>query len=74
MSSEKEKRVRYIVACVNEFANAKKLDKSVAFQYLYNNKGIQFLNEHYDIEHTLSFGEAIDDLTLICRRNGGKIL
>lgn len=40
---------------------------------LYNNKGIAFLKEHYEIEHTLSMQDAIDDLTHICRRNGGAI-
>ena len=33
----------------------------------------QFLKEFYDVEHTLSFEEVLDDLTVICRRNGGAV-
>lgn len=73
MSAEQEKCVRYIVACINEFALQKKLDRQASFRYLYNNKGIAFLKEHYEIEHTLSMQDTIDDLTHICRRNGGMI-
>ena len=42
-----------------------------AFIYLYEYKGIEFIKEHYDIEHTLSIDDAVDDLTMICRNNGG---
>lgn len=73
MYTEKEKCARFIVACVNEFAAVKRIDKRAAFRYLYNNNGIRFLMEHYDIEHTLSMGETIDDLTRICLKNGGAI-
>ncbi len=73
MYTEQEKCARYIVSCINEFALQKKLDKRASFRYLYNHKGIQFLKEHYEIEHTLSMQDAIDDLTHICRRNGGRI-
>lgn len=73
MSAEQEKCAIYIVACINEFARQKKLDKRASFHYLYYNKGIAFLKEHYEIEHTLSMQDAINDLTIICRRNGGKI-
>lgn len=73
MSTQQEKCARYIVACINEFARLKKLDRQASFRYLYNNKGIAFLKEHYEIEHTLSMQDAIDDLTIICQRNGGKI-
>ena len=44
----------------------------MAFHYLYDHKGIEFIKEHYDIEHTLSIDDAVEDLTLICRNNGGS--
>ncbi|MBO7519855.1 MAG: DUF3791 domain-containing protein, partial [Clostridia bacterium] len=44
------KIIDYIVVCINEFANAKKLSQQEAFRYLYANKGIDFLTENYDIE------------------------
>ncbi|MDR0948876.1 MAG: DUF3791 domain-containing protein [Lachnospiraceae bacterium] len=36
--------------------------------------GIAFLTEHYEIEHTLSLDDAIDDLILICQKNGGVLV
>jgi len=42
-----------------------------AFNYLYAHDGISFIKENYDIEHTLSIEDAIDDLAVVCRNNGG---
>ena len=42
-----------------------------AYIYLNRYKGIEFLKEFYDVEHTLSFDDTIDDLSAICRKNGG---
>ena len=63
----------YAVVCINEFAKIKSLNRREAYLYLYNHKGIEFLKDFYDIEHTLSFDDVINDLTVICQNNGGKI-
>ena len=63
-------KISYTVACVSSFASAHKLSKKDAFTYLYNNKAIDFLKEHYEIEHTLSLEDAVADMTEICRQNG----
>jgi len=34
---------------------------------------MDFLVEFYDVEHTLSFEDAVHDLTLVSQQNGGKI-
>jgi hypothetical protein len=68
--TEEKKRINYMVVCVNEFANKFQISPKEAFSYLYDHKGIEFIKENYDIEHTLSFDDAIEDLTLICRKNG----
>ena len=70
--SELKKKINYTVVCVNEFANRHHLSPKEAFMYLYAHKGIEFIKENYDAEHTLSFDDAVDDLTLICRNNGGS--
>lgn len=44
-----------------------------AFEYLYKYKDIEFIKEFYDIEHTLSLDDAVDDLTIIRRNNGGSL-
>lgn len=68
-----KKKIIYTVACVNEFAEKNGMPAKEAFDYLYQFKGIEFLKDFYDVEHTLSFDDAIEDLTSICRKNGGFI-
>ena len=70
--SELKKMINYTVVCVNEFADRYSISAKDAFEYLYAHKGIAFIKENYDIEHTLSFEDAVDDLTTVCRNNGGK--
>ena len=74
MSTETRNTLEYMVACISEFANRHRLAQYKAYQYLRKYKGIQFLQEFYDVEHTLSFDEAVDDLTTICRKNGGMLI
>lgn len=64
-------KISYVVTCVSCFANKKNLTKKEAFLYLYANKAIAFLKEHYDIEHTLSIDDAVEDMAEICCQNGG---
>jgi hypothetical protein len=67
------KRVQYYVMCVSAFSNKKGLNPSSAFNYLYDHKGIDFLIECYEAEHTLSLDDAVEDLTRVCKNNGGSI-
>lgn len=73
LSKFEQNKIRYTVACVNEFAASKSLTKTQAFTYLYEHKALDFLDEFYDVEHTLSFQDAIADLTAVSQKNGGKI-
>ena len=69
--SDIKKKINYTVVCVNEFAEKFKITSKEAFHYLYKYNGIEFIKEHYDIEHTLSLDDAVEDLTIVCRNNGG---
>lgn len=69
--SELKKRINYMVVCVNEFADRYRMTPKEAFNYLHAHDGISFIKENYDIEHTLSIEDAIDDLAVVCRNNGG---
>ena len=73
MSETTRKAVDYAVACVNEFARRKGMTSRAAFLYLYQYQGLQFMQEFYDVEHTLSMEDALDDLENICHQNGGKL-
>lgn len=72
--SEIDKNViAYIVAAINEFARNHHLSVREASNYLIRFKGIDFLTEHYDAEHLLSFDDSVQDLTQVCLNNGGGI-
>lgn len=44
-----------------------------AFAYLQRFKGLAFLEECYEAEHQLSIYDAVNDLSVICKRNGGGL-
>lgn len=71
--SEQRKQINYTVACVSEFARKYGLGMKEAFSFLYQHRAIEFLKENYDIEHTLSLNDALDDMLMICERNGGML-
>ena len=43
-----------------------------AFQYFFRFKGIDFIKENYDVEYTLDYETILEDLGMMCRRNGEK--
>ncbi|MCM1188735.1 MAG: DUF3791 domain-containing protein [bacterium] len=45
-----------------------------AFCFLFEYKAIEFLKENYDIEHTLSLDDALNDMLIICKKNGGMLI
>lgn len=73
MTEEDVNVLDYIVICISEFADRYKMHMRDAYLFLSRNKGIDFLKEFYDVEHTLSFDDVLDDLVVICRKNGGTI-
>lgn len=71
--SENKRKINFTVSCVSEFAKKNKISVKAAFSYLFQYKGIEFLKENYDVEHTLSYDTVLEDLETLCRRNGGKL-
>lgn len=73
MSKYEKNIINYIVICINEFAKQFKITSKESYFYLKDFKGIEFLKENYEAEHTLSLDDALDDLKKICKNNGGYI-
>ena len=71
--SEQKKKIGFTVACVNEFARQYNLSIQESFRYLFKFEAIAFLKENYEAEHTLDFGTIIEDLGILCRKNGGML-
>lgn len=70
---ELRNRIDYIVACVSEFAIRFNLTTRQAYSYLRTFSGIELLLEHYNVMHTLSIEDAVDDLQIACYNRGGRI-
>ena len=66
-------KIPYFNAVVRAFGEGFKLTVQQAFRYLYNFKGIRFLLEYYDVVHTLSIDDTVDDLIKVCQKNGGDL-
>lgn len=65
--------IAYVVAAISEFAKTHHISVREANNYLIRFKGLDFLTEHYDAEHLLSFEDSVQDLTQVCLNNGGGI-
>lgn len=73
LNERTKRKIGFTVACVNEFANKHNLSVKEAFQYLFQFKGIAFIKENYDVEHTLDFETVLEDLGILCKKNGGTL-
>lgn len=73
MNIKIEDKLAYIIAVVNEFAAKYSLNPQQAYRYLDRFKGIDFVDRFYNVEHTQSFEDVVDDLALYCRKNGGML-
>ena len=74
MERDTQNRITYIIYCVSAFANRYGLSNKQAYSYLNRFKGLNFLDECYEAEHQLSISDAVDDLSVICHRNGGALV
>ena len=73
LNERTKRKIGFTVACVNEFANKHNLSVKEAFQYLFQFKGIAFIKENYDVEHTLDFETVLEDLGILSKKNGGTL-
>lgn len=67
-------QIPYTNACIRAFGRRFAIDTKEAYSYLRRYKGIAFLVEFYEAEHLQSIEDAVDDLIVCCRNNGGYLL
>lgn len=63
----------FVVSVINSFANVKNVSISQAYNYMLTFKGLDFLQQHQDIEKTLSNQEIVNDVSCVCANNGGRL-
>ena len=71
---KKHNQIEYLIVCISAFAEKYNLSMAQAYSYLKRFTGINFLIDFYDIEHTLSIENAVEDLQQLCFNEGGKII
>lgn len=73
MVKEQSNKLTYFIYCVDAFGERFKLLPRQAFAYLKRYGGLAFLDECYAAEHTLSLEDAVSDMAVVCKRNGGGL-
>ena len=66
--------IGYVVAAIHVFAKTYHLSVREASNYLTRYKGIDFLYEHYEAEHLMSMDDCVEDLAMVCYKQGGGIV
>ena len=65
-------KISFITFIIIEFAEAFKMKKNEAYQYLKKYGGLDFLFKHWWALHTDDKYFALRDLYSVCYENGGK--
>lgn len=73
MSREEKNTIGYVVALISEFASVFGIKPRQAYAYLKRFKGLEHLESHYGVLHTLSFSDAVEAMAQVCANNGGKL-
>ena len=66
-------QIPFINACIRAFARRVGLPIKNVFQYLDRFKGMEFLINLYPKLHLQSIDDTVDDLIVMCKKNGGKL-
>ena len=73
MSRKEKNTLEFLVALVSEFATHLGISQDAAYNYIREYRGLEYYFKHYNILHTLSFEENIEDLLQVCANNGGQL-
>ena len=65
--------IPFLTACIQAFGQRFDMTRQAAYRYLRDHRGLEFRIEFYDVEHLQSMDETIDDLLIICQKNGGVL-
>ena len=70
---EDKYKIPFINACIRSMGMRFSIPVKNAYQYLKRFQGIDFLIEFYNTLHLQSIDDTVDDLVLICKKNGGAL-
>ena len=70
---EKKNQIDYMVMIVRDYGDTHNLTPRQAHNYLRRHKAMDYLDEFYDVEHTLSPADTLESLDIISKQNGGNM-
>ncbi len=70
---ETKNRIDYTVMIVRDFGDKHNLTPRQAHNYLRRHKAMEYMQDFYDVEHTLSPEDTLRTLDIISKRYGGQI-
>ena len=70
---ESKKEIYYFIMILNLVAKKFSISIYDVYEYLNAYKGMEFLSEFYDVEHTLNTDDVVEDVLAICNKNGGLL-
>lgn len=73
MSKAQLEILEYLICCIGAFAERFSISNGQAYRYLKQYQGLAYLQKHYNIVHTFSIDDAVEDCAHICSRHGGAL-
>lgn len=73
MSKQECNILRFTIAVITEFARFYGISQKQAYNYLVRFKGMEHLDEFYNVLHTQSFEDNVEVLAEVCQNNGGQL-
>ncbi len=70
---EDKYKIPFIHACIRGMGRRFHLPVKNAYQYLKHFQGIDFLLQFYNTLHLQSIEDTVDDLVIVCKKNGGAL-
>ena len=70
---ETKNRIDYTVMIVRDFGDEHNLTPRQAHNHLRRHKAMEYMQDFYDVEHTLSPEDTLRTLDIISKRYGGQI-
>lgn len=73
MSRRDKNVLEFLVALVSELAAHIGMSQDAAYNYIREYQGLEYYFKHYNILHTLSFEENVEDMLQVCANHGGQL-
>ncbi len=66
-------KIEYIVTFISEFSKRHNRNETEAYRYLKSYDVISLIDRCYEVMHTQSFPDMVNDMTAYCHRKGGAL-